>query len=113
SKYVFHFMPETPSGARPLQFVTDELQPGVERLLDDERLLQLSGFWLRHGEQGRVEQLDIALPWHPPAGTLEGLPELVQALGVPQNEFAAWHTLPIRHIAVSVGPASPVVTLYA
>ncbi|HLJ25126.1 MAG TPA: class I SAM-dependent methyltransferase [Candidatus Angelobacter sp.] len=113
SEYVFHFMPETPSGVRPIQFVSEELRPAFARLLECPRLLQMSGFWLRYGEHGKIDQFDIALPWHPQAGSVQGLPELVQALGVPETAFAFWRELPIRHIATSVGAVSPLVTLYA
>src|SRR5947209_2681288 len=86
SRYVFHFMPETASGMLPLEFVCEELRPGFELLLEGPLLRQLSGFWLRYGEAGTVDQLDLALPWHPLAGSLKGLAELLRALDVAEQQ---------------------------
>jgi methyltransferase family protein len=113
STYSFHFMPETASGVRPAGLVNDELHPAVERLLAEPRLLQLSGFWLRRDDAGTMDQVDIALPWHPRAGTLQGLAEVAAVLKVPEEELARWRELPLRHVAFSVGKKSPSVTLYA
>jgi len=113
SRYAFHYLPETPSGLRPSDLVHDALRPAFERLTREERLRQGSGFWLREGSDGRVEQVDLAFPWCPLAGTLEGLVELARVLGVPVREEARWQELPIRHVAVRVGEGAPQVTLYA
>jgi hypothetical protein len=113
SRYFFHYLPETPSGLRPSALVPTELRPAFERLLQDERLQQGSGFWLREGSDGAVEQVDLAFPWCPNAGALEGLLELARVLGVPAREDSRWHELPIRHVAVRVGEGAPQVTLYA
>jgi hypothetical protein len=113
SKYSFHFMPETASGMRPIELVPDDLRLGFQRLLQHPRLAQMSGFWLRYGEHEKIEQLDLALPWHPLAGTLEGLQDLLGALNLPEAALDSWRELPVRHIAVSVNANSPAVTLYA
>jgi hypothetical protein len=109
SRYHFHYLPETPSGLRPASWVPGTLRPAFEQLLRDERLQQGSGFWLREGSDGQVEQVDLAFPWCPLAGTLEGLRELAAVLGV---QDARWRELPIRHVAVRVAEGAPQVTLY-
>ncbi|QSQ26372.1 class I SAM-dependent methyltransferase [Pyxidicoccus parkwayensis] len=111
SRYFFHYLPETPSGLRPSTRVPSTLRPAFEQLLRDERLQQSSGFWLREGSDGQVEQVDLAFPWCPIAGTLEGVRELATVLGV--REDSRWRELPIRHVAVRVGEGAPQVTLYA
>ncbi|MFP2904961.1 SAM-dependent methyltransferase [Pyxidicoccus sp. 3LFB2] len=113
SRYTFHFLPETASGLRPSHLVQDSLRPAFERLTQEERLRQGSGFWLREGSDGQVEQVDLAFPWCPIAGTLEGLQALARELGVPAGEGSRWQQLPIRHVAVRVGAGAPQVTLYA
>ncbi|HEX7041563.1 MAG TPA: hypothetical protein VF202_15710, partial [Trueperaceae bacterium] len=112
-RYAFHFLPETPSGVRPLDLVDARLRAGFARLLDDERLRQGSGFWLREGADGSIEQVDLALPWCPVAGTLPGLVALAEALGLPAEASHLWRGVPVRHVAARVGPGEPAVTLYA
>ncbi|WP_164021078.1 SAM-dependent methyltransferase [Pyxidicoccus trucidator] len=113
SRYAFHFLPETPSGLRPSDLIQDALRPGFERLVQEERLQQGSGFWLREGSDGSVEQVDLAFPWCPIAGTLEGLRELARVLAVPARDDSRWSELPIRHVAARVGEGAPQVTLYS
>jgi hypothetical protein len=113
SRYTFHFLPETPTGLRPLDLVAPELRPAFARLLADDRLRQSSGFWLREGPCGQIEQVDLAFPWSPTARTLPGLLDLAELLSLPSEEPSGWRELAIRHVAVRVGAASPLVTLYA
>jgi SAM-dependent methyltransferase len=113
TEYTFHFLPETAAGLRPLDLVAPELRPAFARLLADERLRQSSGFWLREGARGRIEQVDLAFPWSPPARTLTGLLDLAEVLSLPREEPSGWRELAVRHVAVRVGAASPLVTLYA
>lgn len=113
SRYMFHFLPETPSGLKPSDLVQAALRPAFERLLQDARLQQGSGFWLREGINGQIEQVDLAFPWSPIAGELEGLLELARLLELPAQEPSRWRELPIRHVAVRVGSETPEVTLYA
>ncbi|HEX8110300.1 MAG TPA: class I SAM-dependent methyltransferase [Kofleriaceae bacterium] len=113
SHYEFHFLPESPSGLRPLDLVAVELQPYLTRLLAMDRLQQSSGFWLRRGEDSRLEQLDLALPWNPTVGSLPGLQELVEKLAIPTDAFADLRDLPVRHLALSLDPGPIAVTLYA
>ncbi|HEX7051930.1 MAG TPA: class I SAM-dependent methyltransferase [Longimicrobiales bacterium] len=113
SRYAFHFLPETPSGLRPLDLVDARLRAGFALLLEDDRLRQGSGFWLREGEDGAIEQVDLVLPWCPPAGTLRGLVALADALRLPSDARSRWRDLPVRHVAARVGAGAPVVTLYA
>ncbi len=113
SRYAFHFFPETPAGLRPLERIDERLRPAFERLLADERLRQGSGFWLRESEGGELEQVDLAWPWCPIAGSLEGLNHLAELLELPAEEASGWREVAIRHVATGVGAASPAVTLYA
>jgi hypothetical protein len=113
SDYTFHFLPETPSGLRPLDLVAAHLRPALARLLADERLRQLSGFWLREGPCGRVEQVDLAFPWRPQAKTLRGLLDLAEMLSLPREASRDWRELSLRHVALRVGSDTPTVTLYA
>jgi hypothetical protein len=110
SAYSFHFLPETPSGLRPARVVAPELRPTVRLLLADPLLRQCSGFWLRRTADGVIDELDLAFPWHPPAGSLAGLTALAEHLGI--RAKVAWLDLPVRHVALRVGASSPAVTLY-
>lgn len=111
SRYSFHFLPETPAGLRPLDLVDPALRQAFARLLAEPRLAQMSGFWLREGEDGAIDQVDLALSWSPLAGSLRGLGELAPALVAPAA--GALRELPIRHVALAVGAAPPSVTLYS
>jgi SAM-dependent methyltransferase len=113
SRYTFHFLPETPAGLKPLDLIPKELHRAFNLLLDDERLQRSSGFWLREGPGGRVEQVDLTFPWCPPAGTLPGLCELARLFELPRDEPCDWRGLPVRHVAARVGADTPSVTLYA
>ena len=113
STYTFHFLPETPSGQRPLDLIPAQLRPAFSLLLADERLQQSSGFWLREGEGGEIEQVDLSFPWRPLAGTLPGLLELDDVLALPVEESSRWRELAIRHVAIRAGSTIPVITLYA
>jgi cyclopropane fatty-acyl-phospholipid synthase-like methyltransferase len=111
--YTFHFLPETPSGQRPLDIIDVRLRPPFALLLSDKRLQQSSGFWIRKWHNGNIDQLDLTFPWCPVAGTLPGLLKLAELLSLPINEPSRWSELSIRHVAVRVGLASSIVTLYA
>jgi hypothetical protein len=113
STYSFHFLPETAAGERPLTFVDSRLRPAVALLLADQRLQQASGFWLRRGATGQIEQLDLAFPWCPLAGSLPGLLELTRVLALPAERADVWRDLPIRHVAIRIGSSIPEITLYA
>jgi Methionine biosynthesis protein MetW len=110
SVYSFHFLPETASGLRPADLVARELRPMLALLLAEEQLRQCSGFWLRQDSAGVTDQLDLAFPWHPLAGSLAGLVSLAGRLGA--GQAAGWRDLPVRHVALPVPPGPPVVTLY-
>lgn len=110
--YDFHFLPETPSGLRPLDLVPPLLQPACAALLGDTRLRQLSGFWLRHPSGGGVDQMDLAFPWMPLASALPGFSALTTAFALPPADAAWLARLPVRHLAVAVSAPEPVVTLY-
>jgi hypothetical protein len=112
STYSFHFLPETAAGERPLTFVDSRLRPAVALLLADQRLQQASGFWLRRGATGQIEQLDLAFPWCPLAGSLPGLLELTRVLALPAERADVWRDLPIRHVAIRIGSSIPEITLY-
>ncbi|MGH9754353.1 MAG: SAM-dependent methyltransferase [Blastocatellia bacterium] len=113
SIYTFHFLPETSSGQNPLDLIPTQLRPAFSLLLADERLRQSSGFWLRESGSGEIDQLDLAFPWRPLAGTLPGLIEIADLFALPIEEPSRWRELAIRHIAIRVGSATPVITLYA
>jgi hypothetical protein len=110
SVYTFHFLPETASGLRPADLVARELRPMLRLLLAEAPLRQCSGFWLREDGDGAIDQLDLALPWHPVAGSLVGLTALASYLGIATT--TEWQDLPVRHVALRVGSGRPVVTLY-
>lgn len=110
SVYSFHYLPETPSGLRPVTLAGREIRPMVAKLLADPRLRQCSGFWLRETDD-IVDQLDLAFPWHPAAGSLAGVAALAEYLGI-TAAAGGWRDLPVRHVALRVGPGPPVVTLY-
>ncbi|HLK02756.1 MAG TPA: methyltransferase domain-containing protein [Streptosporangiaceae bacterium] len=109
SVYSFHFLPQTASGRRPARLVAPELRSMLRLLLADERLRQFSGFWLRQ-TAGVTDELDLALPWHPAAGSLPGLTALADHLDI--RTKAGWRDLPIRHVALRVASSTPAVTLY-
>jgi hypothetical protein len=112
SRYTFHFLPETAGGAQPLDLVDHAWRPALAQMLAHERVQQLSGFWLRHGPNGALEQLDLIFPWHPAAGDIPGIADLGQLLSVPPDHPSGWATLPVRHVAFPIGRADAV-TLYA
>jgi SAM-dependent methyltransferase len=111
--YTFHYLPETASGVRPADLVPPALRPSFARLLDDERLRQASGFWLRENEGGAVDQVDLAFPWRPAAGTLPGMDALARPLTISDDDPSRWRDLTVRHVAVRAGDAPPEATLYA
>lgn len=108
--YTFQFLPETASGLRPADLVGRSLRPMLLELLAEERFLQMSGFWLRRNSDGVIDQLDLAFPWRPVAGSLSGLIALADHLGV--GATYGWRDLPVRHVAFRIEPGPPVVTLY-
>jgi cyclopropane fatty-acyl-phospholipid synthase-like methyltransferase len=110
SRYNFHFFPETADGVKPMDVVAPLLRPALASLLEDERLRQSSGFWLRNGTEGTLDQLDIAFPWNPAAGSLRGVRQIAAAFGVPPDP--RWQSLPIRHLAAPGVSAAPSATLY-
>lgn len=112
SNYTFHFLPETPSGQRPLDMLDVRLRPAFFMLLAEKRFQQSSGFWIRKDKKGNIDQLDLAFPWCPVAGTLTGLLELAKLLQLNKDDSSYWRELSIRHVAVRVGSVSPIVTLY-
>lgn len=107
--YEFHFLPETPSGQTPLELVPPALRRVFARLLAEPRLAQVSGFWLRRTPDGTLDQLDLAFPWCPPAGSLAGVVALAELLELPEG----WRHLPVRHVAVSLSAGKTEATLYA
>jgi hypothetical protein len=109
-RYSFHFLPETPQGLRPAELVPAELRPPLAELLASEQLRRCSGFWLRTTPTGEIDQLDLALPWQPAASSLPGLADII-ALAGSGGDFR-WQDLPIRHVALSLGPSPLTVTLY-
>lgn len=120
--YDFHFLPETPGGLRPLDLVPAPLQPAYTALLGEVRLRQLSGFWLRRAAGGGIDQMDLAFPWMPLAGSLPGFAALTAAFALPEADAERLARLPVRHIAVAVGAVAvgavavgapaPAVTVY-
>ena len=112
SAYSFHYLPVTSDGRRPLDLIDPGLRAAAAPLFQDRRLNQGSGFWLRHGQEGEVEQLDLTFPWVPLAGSVPGLVELARQLGVPDEQEARWRELPTRHVAFRIGASSPSITLY-
>ena len=110
STYEFHFLPETPEGSAPLDLIDAALRPAVAKMLADARVQQMSGFWLRHGADGTLEQIDLIFPWHPRAGAIPGVAEIAGVLVLP-TEPSDWRSLPIRHIAFPRDRSG--VTLYA
>jgi hypothetical protein len=113
SRYHFFFLPETPGGQRPLDLLPPALRPALAPLVADERLRLVSGCWLRENEAGRLEQLDFALPWQPPAADVPGLLALATAWQHPAADVAHWQDLAVRHVACALGTSQPAVTLYA
>ena len=71
---------------------------------------QMSGFWLRHGADGALEQIDLIFPWHPPAGAIPGIEEIADCSTLPP-EPSDWRSLPVRHVAFPRDRSG--VTLYA
>jgi len=106
--YSFHFLPETGSGLRPVRLVPPSARPALRLLLASDWLRECSGFWLRRTAGGVVDEVDLAFPWHPLAGSLSGLAALADLLGV----GAGWQDLPVRHVALRLTSGDPVVTLY-
>jgi hypothetical protein len=114
--YLFHFLPETADGMRPENLVPDALRPAVTEMLGTDRLRQGSGFWLRRSATGLVDQVDLAFPWYPAAGSLPGLAGLIGHFGLADERRAAgtadWRDLPVRHVAVGTGPRAGTAALY-
>jgi hypothetical protein len=114
--YSFHFLPETADGLRPENLVPAPLRPAVTELLGTERLRQGSGFWLRRDAAGQVDQVDLAFPWNPPAGSLAGMAGLIGHFGLAGRRAAPgdarWQDLPVRHVAVGTGPRAGTAALY-
>lgn len=108
--YSFSYLPETPEGVRPADLVADELRPMLSDVLADEQLRHCSGFWLRTTPAGVIDQVDLAFPWHPAAGSIPGLAALARHLGA--GDEAGWQELPVRHVAFSLPPAPAAITLY-
>ena len=79
-------------------------------MLADARMQQMSGFWLRHGADGTLEQIDLIFPWHPPAGAIPGIEEIADLFMLPPKP-SDWRSLPVRHIAFPLDRSG--VTLYA
>ena len=75
-----------------------------------------SGFWLRRDCDGRLDQIDLAFPWQPVAGTLPGIRQIAEALGLPEAMRGWLDELPVRHVAIPAAGCedadNPVVTLY-
>jgi hypothetical protein len=57
----------------PLDLLDAALRPAVAQMLADARMQEMSGFWLRRGADGTLEQLDLIFPWHPVAGAIPGI----------------------------------------
>jgi len=110
SRYEFHFLPETPEGLAPLDLLDAALRPAVAQMLADARMQEMSGFWLRRGADGTLEQLDLIFPWHPVAGAIPGIEAIVELFALPP-EPSDWRGLPVRHIAFPLDQSG--VTLYA
>jgi hypothetical protein len=86
---------------------------GFATLVANPRMQQSAGFWLRHDEQDRIDQVDLALPWLPPAHSLAGLERLIGDFDLAPDQHAILTGLPVRHIAVRTDPnLEPAVTLY-
>jgi cyclopropane fatty-acyl-phospholipid synthase-like methyltransferase len=117
SSYVFHFLPETPDGQTPADLVPEWARAAFAGLAADPWMRRASGFWLRRDADGRLDQIDLTFPWHPPAGMLAGLMKLAEDFGIPEDERAWLAGLPVRHVAVKAAEAAqtgdePAVTLY-
>lgn len=110
--YEFHFAPESPDGDRPEQLAPDWARWGVEHLVAEPLFGRCSGFWLRRDSSGTIDQLDLAFPWGPNAGALEGLTRTLDAFALPPEARQWVAAMPVRHLAIP-GTAEPVVTLYA
>ena len=104
ASYHFHFFPETPEGASPLDFVHPRFSTVLQALLRHERLQQLSGFWIRR-HQNDWDQIDLTYPWHPP---LAEVSDAMRALSAELQASGEWIDLyaqhPLRHIALTAGP---------
>src|SRR3954453_9704336 len=118
STYSFHFLPETPAGQRPADLVPEWARAAFADLSADRWMRRASGFWLRHDDaDGRLDQIDLTLPWHPQAGALADLMKLAEEFGIPDDNRAWLAELPIRHVAVKDAGAlqaanEPAITLY-
>ncbi len=110
SRYFFSWLPETPDGLRPESLLAGKLQPAFALLQAEPRVQALAGFWLR-SEEGRIRQLDLSLPWRPPAKSLAGVVALAELLGIPTVDPI--FDLNIKHVAFRLGQDEPAITLYA
>lgn len=109
ARYRCHLLPETPAGERPADFVHPALRPAAAALAAAPDAV---AFWLREGEAGRIDQIDLAFPAEPEAGSLGGFDPLLATLAVPAADRGALARLPVRHIAFAAAGASPAATLY-
>ncbi len=115
STYRFHFAPETPAGEHPAALVPAWARDSFAALADDPWVKRVSGFWLRHEADGRLEQVYVAFILHPPARELPALMTLADGFDLPPEERAFLDDLPVRHVAVrgaDVSDAEKAVTIY-
>jgi hypothetical protein len=116
SSYAFYFAPETPTGENPFELVPVWARQGFAALFGEALMQRSSGFWVRRDANGRYEQVDLAFPWQPLAGTLNGLRQILDPLALPPDTRAWLDQLPVRHVAVPAASAADAkeraITLY-
>ena len=110
-RYRCSYPPETPDGLKPLDLVPAELRADFQALMDEPRFRLGSAFWLRSSMDQRIDQLDLAFPWMPQAGSLAGLQSLAQRMGI--SAKSGWRRLPVRHVALALDRPQPEITLYS
>ncbi len=113
ASYHFHFFPETPEGAGPLDFVHPRFSSGLRELLRHDRLRQLSGFSIRR-HRDDWDQIDLVFPWHPPLAEVQKeMRALTTELGISSDWIEVYAGHPLRHVAFRAGvQQAPSFTVY-
>lgn len=109
--YSFHAFSGRPAPAFPVGHIHPDLAAAFRKLLEDEKLIEKSGYWMQE-QNGCIKEIYITYPWHPTVGsifnTIKGYLPGIEAADL--SEYRADH---FRHIGFSATSENiPVITIY-